>query len=1693
MHKYNSRQLLRLCIALILMPMFFFSSLNIWAQQKDESSPEDNAKELKSLVEKAQDYFSDAEFGMAATYYKQALKIAPDDENINKRLQAAEGKLQEQKVLRANLPQEPDKREDILKQKYNTAKDLYSNEKFPEAMKAFYELWLLRDYKYKKAYSYLQKIEDKIIDKKREEELAKAKKEEEAKALAAQQQAEAGALKEKAEKYVEKGNEYLQKGKYDKARDTFLKALEVDKGNKEASEGYAKAEQLKAAWIEAQRQKELQEEQAKLQAEIEKKKEKAAKLIAKADGYLDDEKYDKALKYYTNALALDKDSKAAAEGVIKAKEMKLALIQAEQQAELQEIKEKAQKYVTKANEYLADSKYEKARKTYLKALEIDKTNQEAAQGITRVAQQEAAVAEAQRQKEAQEEEAKRKAELAKAMAEADELVKKGNESLADGDLDKAANYFNEALDIVEDHDEALAGLEKVKSQKEQIQLAEKKKQEIEEKVETQYNEGMDLFKAANYTAALEAFQAVLELEKDHKDAQKYVKLSQERIAEEKEEQQEKVVAEKTSKARELLNNKHYEEASALFNEVLELDKNNKDAIAGLADAREMMAREEEERAEEEKVEEAEEKEAEEKEAVEEKEAEEVKPPAPKLEEQEKELEEIERIREEVLEKTRSLTDKGKTLFEDGKYEEALEYFTEALELQPLYLEAQQYQKRTQDKIAEIKQEEELRKQEEQRLKEQKQQADALYDQAVQLYKQEQFDQAESIANEALQIMPSMEKATSLLEDIREARAKTAREEAEELVKQGKALFDQGEYQGAIDTFNDALLKDPTNEEASRYIRLSMTRIEERKEQEEKLQLESKKSEAARLFNEGLQAYQEKDLKEAVSKWEQALNVYPDLQEAKNYLERTRDEYQQYLEAKAREEEFESKEETAMRKLSSLVTIETKRPIPLRDFLRNLYIITDIDFYIAEGVEATVEGKFEDKPLKEVLDTVLEPIGLKWERKPGTDIIVVSPELKPYVQQLTSAQLSKIKALMDRKVLQQMLWGPQGEPSIKGVELTIDERESLLMMVDSKENIEKVKAFLSDLEKEAPPTLDWRSYKIDPQQGDKIKAILEALLEVEKPTPYSRERRILISGDELIIKDIPENILKAEEILTDRDFIKKIKEETLIAEVFDITPENATQENITQVEDFGNYVKTVVENMLYAKTGRSAAEAEGRRLWLRSYIEPPDKPKLTLTVVDYPSNIESIADLIARLPEVKKGMRSEIVYLKYASAADMATYLEIVLGITAGAEIGAPGGEEVRKTLSVEDEIHFRDISVRLLRVEANDIADDTDDSAEFVIRSPTTSEDVTIEEYRSEFIDDYEIVAEDIRPSGTTGQGRVKILIRYLPPEGIVEEEATPTPTEEVEEEEIPLTLEPFEDLNALLIQYTDPALYSQVMRWIEKLDMPTPQVSIEAKFVEVLENRAKEYSAEFSIMNLGEGVDIDSSLFNARFGQFLNEFRSELEPPVETTNMANLLKGTTIFNWIIAGGESPINYELRLLEAEGVINVVNGPTITVLNNETADFIIERQFGLPQVTAEGEYASGQFFSSITQVDLSVSPNVTQLGSITLDIDAAIQDFDANMGGLAIQSRPNSETGKLAVYHNSTERSIIIKEITTLARVQDGGTIVLGGWTGEHSGDYHSGVPILRNLPYIGQILFGRNLITIEKTTLLIFLTANVIK
>lgn len=869
---------------------------------------------------------------------------------------------------------------------------------------------------------------------------------------------------------------------------------------------------------------------------------------------------------------------------------------------------------------------------------------------------------------------------------------------------------------------------------------------------------------------------------------------------------------------------------------------------------------------------------------------------------------------------------------------------------------------------------------------------------------------------------------------------------------------------------------------------------ERMEEQRQEQQEAIRQQAERAFEEGVTLYDQGELARARQRWLDSKQIDPTFTKADAFLEETEEEYNELLANQAALDDFERREAEALEKMNTLIAMSTDRPLVLPEFLNTLRLFSGIDFVIAGQVDARVEAAFEDEPLNEVLDAVLTPIGLRWERQPGTDRVVITPDLRTEVFPVLPQTLNTVDSLIDRGVIQRLLYGPNGEPPLEGQEILTDPRQNVVIVTDSEPNVEKFRRFLEGLKGTESAQLIFKSFEIDERRAPQIKALLDAILSVDDDAPFNPERKLILEGSTLIIKDTPENVQKVEQTLQDEQFLSKFYENTLDVATFNLTPILSFEENEDLARSFADQVRQVVETLLYGQIGRSKAEAEGRRLFY-------DPATMQLTVVDFPDRLETVQNYIEGLPQIANRRRSKIIFLDWATASDLAGQIESFIGGDGGTTTQA-SGDSVTKSLSVEDEIEFRGAVFRLLNVEANDLNDDTDDEIEIYFRSGTNDEEQTIEWGRSATFEDFQVVVDDISPSNTPGEGRARITIEFIAEdEDELDEDEDEAEEEEEEVEQEGLSIVPVENLNALFISYDDIEDLREVEFWVETLDIPTLQVSIEIKFVEVVTSRAKQFKSRFNIGDLTEDQTFSDSVLRSRFAEDRDEFTSPFEQAVESTDSANLLKGTTVFDFIVNNGASPISVELRMLEAQGLINVVNGPTVTVLNNVSATFEIERQFGIP-TPQEGATAGDEnnltAVAGITPVDLDVTPNVTRAGNIQMTIDVEIRDFDQNLGqpitqGIADDEEAVTTAGLPRAFSNTDTFGVLRKQLETEVRIRDGGTVVLGGWRSERTDRSESGVPILRDIPFVGPLLFNRFQNDEDKITLLIFLTGQVVR
>ena len=266
---------------------------------------------------------------------------------------------------------------------------------------------------------------------------------------------------------------------------------------------------------------------------------------------------------------------------------------------------------------------------------------------------------------------------------------------------------------------------------------------------------------------------------------------------------------------------------------------------------------------------------------------------------------------------------------------------------------------------------------------------------------------------------------------------------------------------------------------------------------------------------------------------------------------------------------------------------------------------------------------------------------------------------------------------------------------------------------------------------------------------------------------------------------------------------------------------------------------------------------------------------------------------------------------------------------------------------------------------------------------------------------------------------------------------------------------------NTLIIKEL-PAFLDTVLKVIENLDIPEPQVMIEARIVETTKSFTRSLGIDWGFdgvasaatgnttglvfpNNVAVGGDVNlgaggsSGLLNVRLGNILNTFT--------------------------------LDAVLDAAENEGLINILSAPKVATLNNQAAS--IQSGLQIPIQTIANNTVTVQFVNATLSLD--VTPHVTAEGTILMDID--IRKREPQLG---------------LVVPGATNAPISTKEASTRVIVRDGGTTVIGGIYKLTSDEGEDRIPGLANIPILGY-LFRNRTRRDENEELLIFITPRVMK
>ncbi len=251
----------------------------------------------------------------------------------------------------------------------------------------------------------------------------------------------------------------------------------------------------------------------------------------------------------------------------------------------------------------------------------------------------------------------------------------------------------------------------------------------------------------------------------------------------------------------------------------------------------------------------------------------------------------------------------------------------------------------------------------------------------------------------------------------------------------------------------------------------------------------------------------------------------------------------------------------------------------------------------------------------------------------------------------------------------------------------------------------------------------------------------------------------------------------------------------------------------------------------------------------------------------------------------------------------------------------------------------------------------------------------------------------------------------------------------------------------------------------VNKLDIVTRQVLIEARIVEAKTNFAREIGIQwgFDHMTTRGADELGGPYgFSGATGGDSN-YAVNLPPAAATSGIDFVFS-----RWPGSATSLTINASLKLAEAEGKLKIISSPKILTMDNKEAN--IKQGTSIPYQKEEDNTVTTSFVDAV--LSLTVTPHVTMDNRISMKINAT---KDAPDFSQAVQGQP----------------AIDKKEATTELLVNNGETIVIGGIITETKSINESRVPGLGKIPVIGY-LFKSRAKKSERTELLIFVTTTIV-
>lgn len=261
------------------------------------------------------------------------------------------------------------------------------------------------------------------------------------------------------------------------------------------------------------------------------------------------------------------------------------------------------------------------------------------------------------------------------------------------------------------------------------------------------------------------------------------------------------------------------------------------------------------------------------------------------------------------------------------------------------------------------------------------------------------------------------------------------------------------------------------------------------------------------------------------------------------------------------------------------------------------------------------------------------------------------------------------------------------------------------------------------------------------------------------------------------------------------------------------------------------------------------------------------------------------------------------------------------------------------------------------------------------------------------------------------------------------------------------------EENNSLMFYGTEDE-FRVIQEALKQIDVLPRQVMIEAFLAEVTLNNNLRYGVQWFFDSSENTVTLSAT---------------------DTGSVASQFPG---FSYVYSG-KANARIVLNALQSKTEVKILSAPKISVLNNQKASLQVGDQVPIVTQTSQGTDAGGAPIISTIQmrdtgVILEVTPRVNDNGNVILDVMQEVSEV--------------AQTTSSGIDSPTIQR----RKIHSVVATRDGFTVALGGLIRESGGVGNSGIPLLKDMPVVGN-LFRNNTSDTRRTELVVLLVPHVMR